>query len=687
MTVHNIPSELTTVPNWVVWKYETRDGKDTKVPYNAHDGSNAKVNDSKTWASFEIANHQADPFTASYDGVGFMLHGTELVGIDFDGVIHYGKIEPFVLDILKHLGNPYAEITPSGEGVRAFVYADLPKGKRRFTRGKPEKYGAEIYSGKEGGRYLTVTGHRIQGSGSTIPKLDNIAAAYFMVSQILNEKLKSLWMGDLSEYDGDQSRADMALLGILRDLTDGDRKQMESLFSLSRLGARSKWTERKDYRDRSIDAVLKPTKAQRVPAVIAEAFDDEPEIIIEEEPLPPFPELTGSLAELSRALAPDLPYCHKFMVGVTLLGAILSGHVNIQDSPHVEPRFYTIMVDDKGAGKGGSKNEMYRALEPLVTGELNTIHSINSGPALVLELAQHPRTMLYADELDKLFEVAKTGGKSGNSLFGELLTLYDGHETGNNAKSNLQLPNKIQQAVCKSGDSKIVVKGAQLSILGGTQPDVFQQMWRGSKSSSNGLQSRFMLVSSGNKFVPEPQRPSDMQEVDRLTGLVTEQVLPYLNADEPLTIHLPNDLGDRQRSWWPAVQTQYPKASARTPAMVTRILIILAVTNGVQTITPELMEQALAWGEYEAQLAERFMPSDSLTWTQAFEDLIIGAFRKHGKLGLSQNQVRRYVNPEKHKLLGGHGPYMTAWKNLVNVGVLAIDRTNNRSFAIYRLAV
>ncbi len=411
----------------------------------------------------------------------------------------------------------------------------------------------------------------------------------------------------------------------------------------------------------------------------------EPELKIAEEPLPEFPRFTGSVTDMSEALAPDLPYCLKFMSAVTIVGSLLAGKVYIAGSTHIDPRFYTVMIDTKGAGKGGSWNEVRGALGPLILGELNIAPSIDSGPALVLELAQHPRTMLYADELDKVFETAKPTGSSRNSLFAELLTLYDGHETGNSAKANFALPKEVRDKVCKSGGSNIHVTDARFSLLGGVQPDVFATMWRGVKGGANGLQSRFILVSSGNNSVPEPQRVGDRVLIHQTIDRVAEQVLPYINADAPQFIRMPDELGERLRTWWNERIEAHPKASTRTSAMLLRLLIVLAVTNNLQEITPELVNQAIGFGEYQIQLAERFMPSDAMTSTAVFEELILTTFRKHGGAGLTGNQVRRYVNPEKHKLLGGFGPFLQAWNNLNNTGMLLRLRTNARGFYVFGL--
>jgi len=145
-----VPQQLKDFPHWIVWKLEQRGGRDTKVPYDAKSNGKAhyaKSNDAATWTEFAQAAEVATDALSQYDGVGFMLQGTDLVGIDFDGVIHDGTVEPFVLDILKHLGDPYCEVTPSGNGLRAFVECPtLPAGQRKFSS---NKYGAEIYSGSE----------------------------------------------------------------------------------------------------------------------------------------------------------------------------------------------------------------------------------------------------------------------------------------------------------------------------------------------------------------------------------------------------------------------------------------------------------------------------------------------------------------------------------------------------------
>jgi hypothetical protein len=249
-----LPDDLKNLPNWVLWRYENRNGERTKVPYAALTGERAKSNDPKTWTTFSCVTAAFD--RGGYDGLGIEF-GTAVVGVDFDGVVSNGNPNPFVKDILNHLGNPYSEFSPSGEGLHALIAATkLPKGKRRFGT---KKFGAEIYSGTEGGRYFTVTGNHFTESGTTIPRVEDIGLAYLLISQLDDKKetkaFRALWMGDTSDQGGD-SKADFALMMHLARLTRGDAGRMESFFGSSKLAERNKWRDRQDYRERTVARAL-----------------------------------------------------------------------------------------------------------------------------------------------------------------------------------------------------------------------------------------------------------------------------------------------------------------------------------------------------------------------------------------------------------------------------------------------
>ena len=255
MSLRTIPEELKKYDNWTGWK-----GEDRK-PLNLETGGNAQSDNPATWAPFSVAEEKLYGWECLFDGVGFVVP-KGFVGFDFDGVIVEGKVEPFVLDILKALQNPYCELSPSGFGLRTFVKYDGPAlPKQMVAKDKSKgKYGVEVFSGSHTHKVLTVTGERYSGEG--IPTMDTLDHVYFLCSQLTNYKFKKLWEGDISDYNDDQSSADLALMVMLARLTKNDAKLMEFYFESSALGQRDKWNARSDYRDRTIAKAMTLTAAK-----------------------------------------------------------------------------------------------------------------------------------------------------------------------------------------------------------------------------------------------------------------------------------------------------------------------------------------------------------------------------------------------------------------------------------------
>jgi AAA domain len=247
--ISEIPEKLKHYPNWVVWGRLGADGKPSKTPIDPKTEQNAKANDPNTWTSFNHAVKVADILNGSeYQGIGFELHGTDIVGVDFDNVVNpKGVIDPYVLEILRLLDNPYTELSPSKRGLHAFFECDaLPEGGRKMSQ---DHAGIEIYHGKELGRYFTISGDKILGDG--IPKINAVDLPYILITQYRDKKFKALWLGDTALFKGDDSAADFALMCELAKITKGNTNLMEKYFSASWLARRDKW-DRPDYRQSTI---------------------------------------------------------------------------------------------------------------------------------------------------------------------------------------------------------------------------------------------------------------------------------------------------------------------------------------------------------------------------------------------------------------------------------------------------
>ena len=116
-----VPDSLAELDQWIVWRYEQRDGKTTKVPYQIN-GSLASSTDPKMWCSFDEAlkTWQQDP--RRWSGIGFVFSAIgPFFGIDLDHCLDAdGKVKRWAQPIMERFFDSYAEISPSEIG-RAHV--------------------------------------------------------------------------------------------------------------------------------------------------------------------------------------------------------------------------------------------------------------------------------------------------------------------------------------------------------------------------------------------------------------------------------------------------------------------------------------------------------------------------------------------------------------------------------------
>lgn len=244
-----IPDALKAERRWLCWRnlwqeHDGRKGRWSKVP-------NAKTNDASTWTTFDnalVAYQHGD-----FDGIGFCL-GDGWAGIDIDDITSGPLIDRLPC---------YREVSPSGNGVKAI--------------GRSHRIGGEISSKAttwSGARYFAITGH---GAGDPTVDITDLLDEWFPASSTLikqplpsyirfgdtrgtehidrftddevvaralaspqADKFIRLVRGDLSDYGGDHSRADQALICILAYWCQGDIEQVDRLFRQSGL-MRDKW--------------------------------------------------------------------------------------------------------------------------------------------------------------------------------------------------------------------------------------------------------------------------------------------------------------------------------------------------------------------------------------------------------------------------------------------------------------
>ena len=289
-----VPQEMKNLRRWIGFKIEERDGKKTKVPYNAISGSYGSSTDSSTWTSFRIALMGCEKY--GFNGLGFCLgkndsDGSNISGVDLD---NHGEedFDELAKDFIETL-NSYTEYSPSGKGIHIIVKGKKPEGRCR-------KDNIEMYGN---GRFFTVTGNVIKALpvndrekelellwekylkeeerpqpvandyegfafGDSAPRnlYTSSSNVYIGDDELLDIISKSdnageffdLYRGNISNYRDDHSRADAAFCQYLAFWTRCDKVQMDRIFRSSGL-MREKWDQKrgeKTYGEITLDRAI-----------------------------------------------------------------------------------------------------------------------------------------------------------------------------------------------------------------------------------------------------------------------------------------------------------------------------------------------------------------------------------------------------------------------------------------------
>lgn len=278
--------KLKRMKRWVVWNYViNKKGNKTKCPIavtGRATGSDAKFQ--STWVTYDEAVMAKERLGT--DGVGFMLpEGYFFIDID-----HKRLDNPFVKMMLERFDS-YAEISPGGNGLHIYGYADMSripvfrdeKGNLKLDRQfymKHPKTNNELYIGGLTNRFATFTGNAVHDvplcdcTEAVLTTLDkdmrrsqpkNYSAkrdgdreTFDIICNLRKQKngakfVKLFDKGDFSDY-GSQSEADLALCSMIAFRTGNKPDMIDILFRQSAL-YRSKW-DRADYREMTIEKAI-----------------------------------------------------------------------------------------------------------------------------------------------------------------------------------------------------------------------------------------------------------------------------------------------------------------------------------------------------------------------------------------------------------------------------------------------
>jgi len=529
----NLPLSLRERPQWVVWRYETRDAgkKPTKVPYCGVTGAPASVTNPATWASYAetCAAVYAEPNL--WSGIGFVL-----TALDPFAVIDLDDVDDVDLKLrqanLITAFDSYTEISPSGKGHHIIVRGEVEKGRNR----RP----LEIYSTA---RFFTCTGNVYldrpiadrqdllvelweelapksasslvchDGNSPQTQSDDAVCSAAYSASN--GKKFYALYMGNWNEYYASQSEADFALIDILAFYTK-NAAQIERIFLASALGQRDK-AKRPDYLptmiqrsfDRmlpevSLDALLDGLAQRSAPTNIDTVVGDLPQATLQRLAVPdiqlgslPFVHdayskpvgMVGDIAQYIYDAAPR-PVAELALAGALgFMAGICGKAFNVSGTGLNQ---YLVTIATTGIGKEAVGNGI-SALVNMVTATSPSVEKF-IGPS---DMASAQGVLNYMSEGNTCFV----------SLIGECGMWLSNLSSAKANGVQVGLRRLLLDAYGKSGHSGVirptvyadktkntkVIKSPALTILGDSTPEKFFEVIT-PDLLAEGLVSRFMLI-------------------------------------------------------------------------------------------------------------------------------------------------------------------------------------------------
>jgi hypothetical protein len=266
--ISSIPPELKQSSLFCCWRYETRNGSKTKLPYNPITGRSAKSNDPSTFTEFQTAVS-----ATGYDGIGIGIFNG-ICAVDLDHcVTDSGCFKEPAGEIVELL-HSYTEYSPSGDGLHILFSAENFQYDTNRYYIMNHDAGIEVYVAGATNKYVTVTGNRantyafgersrelttllerfmkrpeqqisnVKMSGENVVNGGNAALSDGAVlRRMVNSKttcsVSRLYDGDITGYPS-HSEADLALCSHLAFWTGRNPQQIDRLFRASGL-MRDKW--------------------------------------------------------------------------------------------------------------------------------------------------------------------------------------------------------------------------------------------------------------------------------------------------------------------------------------------------------------------------------------------------------------------------------------------------------------
>lgn len=542
--LQNVPLELKQLNQWICWKSQEVDGKQTKIPYQVN-GWKADVTNSTHYNSFSTCLEHISHF----DGVGFVFTRDDpfsFIDLDFTTDVEASRRQILIYDTFQS----YSEISPSGKGLHIICKGVVPQGRRRSS--------IEIYSDN---RYATMTGNVYNGH-SIIKDCSNILNELWAqmgaspqqlsytgndkeeytdeqiiemaINAINGDKFSQLQCGNWQGLYPSQSEADFAFINIV-SFYSKNRNQITRLFKQSALGKRDKAIKRDNYIatmiKRSFDRALPPIDieghtialeqytavssngktpdfdsvnsgsnpgtaanaasiAQMVEPVAHNGLDVGSNPTASTIAVPPG--LLGDIARFIYQAAPRSVPEISIAAAIGLMAGICGRAYNVSGTGLNQ---YILILAKTGSGKESAASGIDKLMNSIkyMVPTATTYRGpgmIQSGQALAKHFKESKCFVSVIGEFAiKLESMSESNLSSDKMLLALLLDLYNKSGFGQTLQANIY---------SKKEDSVGVIESPAFTLLGESTPDRFYKIIN-ENTISDGLLPRFLLIQYDGK--------------------------------------------------------------------------------------------------------------------------------------------------------------------------------------------
>ena len=626
-----VPNELRQLNQWICW----HDENGNKIPKVAETGANAASTNPADWCDFATAAAASVNFT----GLGFVFRqGGDIVGMDLDSCLtESGELQSWAMPILT-LFNPYAEISPSGRGIKLWMRGDISKAVRSkwFPLGKPERTekhppAVEIYSW---GRYFTVTGNHWPASPLEVADcqtgLDFLIGAHFSAPLYTPNRTyqSSNGTGDvmrraesyLAKIPGAVSgqNGHDATFKVACHLTRGFSLGFDDAMTLIsgwNQSCEPPWEDR-DLERKVTQAITKSTLSEGYLLGENRTIDADSGVNLsgilntrpsgasttdQSQPVQPgifssdFYDVPGLIGEMVKHHCGHAPRPRpelSLAASIALVGTITGRKIRTKSG--MRTNIYCVGLAPSGSGKERPRNNNLMAFTEAGLPHFLGSENPASDAALIGELDENPAMLIQIDEVSRYFATIKTAGNNSSHLrniFTRFLELTGQSEN----------PCWRPKGYADSKKSKTIAF-PHLCIYGTSTAEGF---WSSVQSSDavDGFLARMMVIEADSKYprlrqtetAETPQIVLDiMRDWDQfspgygnLKNTVQQTlIVPFDSAAEDRLLEQSTGIEDRletesddQRAIW-----------TRTAALATKLSLIFAASRGPESLLVTLAD-------------------------------------------------------------------------------------------------